>query len=252
VFQPTASDPNGNTLTFSITSKPSWASFNTSTGRLQGTPGANHVQTYSNIVIRVSDGQASAALPAFSITVTAVPNAAPTISGSPPTSVMQGAQYVFQPTANDADGDTLTFTIAGKPSWATFSTTTGRLAGTPGVGDIASYANIMIGVTDGAASAALPAFGIVVQAPVTGSATLSWTAPTQKDDGSPLDDLAGYKVYWGTSQGTYPNSADISNPGVTMYVVDDLAPGTYYFVTTAYDSADNESEYSNVASKTIQ
>jgi len=71
------------------------------------------------------------------------------------------------------------------------------------------------------------------------------------EDGSVLDDLAGYRVYYGASSGSYPNSITVNNPGIASYVVDNLLPGTYYFVVTAYDTSGNESDYSNQASKAI-
>ena len=252
-FRPTANDPDGDTLTFSITNKPSWATFSTSTGRLSGTPATGDIGTTSSILISVSDGQASAQLGTFSIVVSAAPNQPPTISGTPPSSVMQGTVYSFTPTANDADGDTLTFSITNMPTWATFSVSTGQLQGTPGTGDVGTTTSgIVITVSDGTASASLAPFDITVQAVATGSATLSWTPPTQNDDGSPLTDLAGYKVYWGTSQGSYPNSVTLNNAGLTTYVVESLTSGnTYFFVTTALNSAGVESNYSNVATKTI-
>src|SRR5204862_6995953 len=75
-FTPTASDPDaGTTLTFSITNRPTWATFNGSPGRLSGTPTA--AGTFASIAISVSDGQASASLAPFSIVVTQ-PNRAPT------------------------------------------------------------------------------------------------------------------------------------------------------------------------------
>ena len=130
-FTPSATDPDGNPLTYSITNRPSWATFNASTGRLSGTPTSANIGTYSNIVIGVSDGQATAQLPPFAIVVTNVANRPPTISGTPPTSVISGTAYSFQPTASDPDGNPLTFSITNRPSWATFSATTGRLQGTP-------------------------------------------------------------------------------------------------------------------------
>jgi hypothetical protein len=165
--------------------------------------------------------------------------------------VLQGTQYAFQPTAKDADGDALTFSITNKPAWATFSAATGRLQGTPGPGDVGTTSNIVIRVSDGKASAALAAFNIAVQASANGSATLSWQPPTQNTDGSALRDLAGFKVYWGTAQGTYPNSVTLDNPGLATYVVGNLVPGTYFFVVTAFNSAGAESSRSNTASKTI-
>ena len=253
-FTPSASDPDDDTLTFSIQNRPAWASFNTSTGRLQGTPGEDDAGTYSNIRITVSDGKGgSASLAAFSITVApAEPdNRPPTISGTPPTTVVQGNAYSFKPTASDPDGDVLTFSISNLPSWATFDEKTGTLSGTPGPNDVGTYSNIRITVTDGEAQASLAAFSITVQSVANGTATLTWTAPTQRTDGSPLTNLAGYNIYWGTSQSSLSKKASVG-AGTTTYVVENLGPGTWYFAVTAYDSNNLESDRSNVASKTIQ
>ena len=251
-FQPTASDPDGNPLTFSIANRPSWATFSTTTGRLQGTPTASNVGTFSNIAISVSDGTATAQLPAFSIIVSNTANGAPVISGTPPTSVMQGTAYSFQPTASDPDGNPLTFSITNAPSWATFNATTGRLQGTPTASNVGTFSNIVIRVSDGSTTTSLAAFNITVLAVASGSATLSWTPPTTNTNGSPLTNLAGYRVYWGPAAGSYPNSVTLNNPGLTSYVVENLAPGTYYFVVSARNSSGVESAMSNSGSKTIQ
>jgi hypothetical protein len=79
-FTPTASDPAGNTLTFNIQNKPVWASFNPANGALTGTPAAANAGTYTNIVISVSDGSASASLLAFTITVNQVSNGTATVN----------------------------------------------------------------------------------------------------------------------------------------------------------------------------
>ena len=251
-FVPSATDADDDSLTFSISNQPTWASFESSTGRLSGMPTIGDAGTDTNIVISVSDGDASDSLAAFSITVNAVAtNTAPQISGTPAGSVAEGQSYEFVPTASDADGDMLAFTISGQPSWASFNTSTGGLSGTPGSGDVGLYSNIVISVTDGEASTSLPGFSITVNAISLGSATLDWTAPTQNEDGSELTDLAGYKLYWGTTPGTYPNSATIDNPSVTTYVVDNLSPGTYQFVATSYNTAGVESQYSGIATRVI-
>ena len=249
-WTPTASDPEGGTLTFAITNKPSWAAFSTTTGRLTGTP--TTAGTFGNIAISVSDGSASASLPAFTITVQPAPNRSPTISGTPTTSVLQGTAYSFQPTASDPDGNTLTFSITNRPAWASFDAATGRLTGTPGAADVGTTTGIVISVSDGAASAALAAFNISVQAVASGSATLSWLPPTTNTDGTPLTNLAGYKIYWGTAPGNYTSSVTIMNPGLATYVVGNLTPNTYYFAVTALNSGGTESVFSNAASKRIQ
>src|SRR5690606_15305949 len=153
-FIPTASDVDvGDTLTFSIANKPSWASFNTSTGALTGTPTNDDVGTNSGIVISVSDGIASADLTSFSITV-ANTNDAPTISGTPETSVNEDDTYSFTPTASDVDvGDTQTCSTANKTSWTRSNTSTGALTGTPTNDDVGTNSGIVISVSDGIASA---------------------------------------------------------------------------------------------------
>lgn len=249
-FLPTASDPDGDSLAYIITGKPAWASFNTSTGRLSGSPTNTNAGTYSNIVIQVTDGQLSASLPAFSITVNAV-NGGPSISGNPATSVNANTAYSFTPTASDPNGDTLTFSISNKPSWASFNSSTGRLSGTPADAAVGFYSNIRITVSDGQASASLGPFSITVNAISLGSVTLNWTPPTENEDGSALVDLAGYRLYWGTTPGVYTDSVTLSNPGMTSYVVENLAPGTYEFVATSFNAAGTESAYSNPATRTV-
>jgi hypothetical protein len=179
-------------------------------------------------------------------------NQPPTISGTPATQVMHGSQYTFTPTASDPNGDSLTFSIANKPSWATFTVSNGQLSGTPGAGDVRTYTSIQISVSDGPNRVSLAAFNLQVVAMATGSVTLNWTAPTQNTDGSALMNLAGYKVYWGTTQGQYPNSVTLNNPGLATYVVDQLTPATWYFAMTALNAQGAESSLSNTASKVVQ
>ncbi|MFK8017268.1 MAG: putative Ig domain-containing protein [Gammaproteobacteria bacterium] len=248
-FTPTAVDLEGDALTFSIDNRPDWASFDIASGRLSGTPDANDVGSYTGIVIRVSDGDLSDSLPAFSVTVAAT-NEAPTISGTPPSQVSVGELFSFTPTIDDPDGDTLTLTIFNRPSWATFNPTTGRLSGTPGAGDVAIYSNIRIQVSDGSQSSTLGPFPVEVVASGTGSATLSWTPPTEYEDGSALV-LGGYKFFWGTSVGNYTNEIQVDNPGLTMYVIEDLTPGTWFFVAKAIDDNGVESTFTPVASKDV-
>ena len=86
----------------------------------------------------------------------------------------------------------------------------------------------------------------------TGAATLNWTPPTENTDGTVLDDLTGYKIYYGTSPDALDNIISISNPGLSAFVIENL-PGntTYYFVITAINSKGTESSFSNIASKDI-
>lgn len=262
-FAPTASDPDGNGLSFGITNKPSWAAFNTATGALTGTPSATG--SFSNIVIRVSDGRLTTALPAFGITVTAAapapipvpttPNTAPTISGTPATSVNAGAIYGFAPTAIDMDGDTMTFSIANKPVWATFNTTTGRLSGTPTAANVGTYGNIVISVSDGQVSRSLPAFSIRVNGTTasTGNLTVRWVAPTARSNGTSLSlsQIAGYRIRYGTTAGNYTQSV-MNSDGDTTHTLQGLAAGTYYLVVSTVDSGGRESGYTSPVTARVQ
>jgi len=87
--------------------------------------------------------------------------------------------------------------------------------------------------------------------PTVGSATLNWTPPTQREDGSTLDNLAGYKVHYGLSQGNLNTVVVLDNAGLSSYVVDNLEKGTWYFAVTAFDAAGRESQFSNIGSKMI-
>lgn len=178
-------------------------------------------------------------------------NHAPTISGNAPTAVNASSAYSFVPAAADADGDTLAFSIGNKPDWAAFDTSTGRLSGTPAAADVGTYSNISISVSDGRTSTALDPFAIAVTAMSNGRATLSWTAPIENTDGSPLSNLAGYRIRYGTSAGALTNTIVIENASVTTYVVEDLAPATWYFAVTAVTSVGIESAYSNLANKQV-
>ena len=164
-FTPTVTNPSGGTLVFNVQNNPSWASFNTQSGQISGTPASTAIGSYPNIVISVSAGASTATLPAFGITVSAASlSQGPTISGTPATSIAAGSSYSFTPTVTNPIGGTLVFSIQGQPSWATFSKQTGQISGSPATTDIGSYPNIIISVSDGTSSAALPAFGITVTA----------------------------------------------------------------------------------------
>ena len=132
-FTPTASGPDGASLSFTVTNLPSWATFDSASGQLSGTPSLGNVGTFANIEISVSDGQSSAALPGFAVTVLASSTSVSqlTISGNPPTQAVAGKAYAFEPTTNAPSGTALTFSIENKPKWATFSTASGLLSGTP-------------------------------------------------------------------------------------------------------------------------
>ncbi len=165
--------------------------------------------------------------------------------------VVVGVAYNFAPSATDPAGGALTYSVQNLPAWAKFSAATGELSGTPAAASVGTFSNIVISVSDGTRSAALPAFSIAVTQSADGSATLSWAPPTENTDGSALSDLAGYWIYYGTSPTALTQSVQVTNPGLATYVVGNLSPGTWYFSVVAYTSVSTQSAQSAVASKTI-
>ncbi len=257
-FTPAASDPDGNPLSFSVANKPVWASFSISTGSLTGTPTSAQLGSYNNVTISVSDGKVSTALPLFNILVTGAANTAPVISGTPATSVTAGSAYSFKPSASDANGDALTFSIQNKPTWASFSTTSGALTGTPAASNVGTSSNIVISVSDGNTSTSLPAFSIAVAAgaasgppPATGTATINWTPPTTNTDGSALTDLAGFTIYYGTSASNLNQSVKVAGAGLRTSTISSLASGTWFFSVQSYTNTGLQSAVTATVSKTI-
>lgn len=179
-------------------------------------------------------------------------NTAPLISGQPSSNATVGVQYSFRPQAQDPDGDTMKYSVINKPSWASFNATTGRLYGTPSSNDVGSYSDIIISVSDGQTTSSLPPFPIEVEAFSQGSATLTWSIPTVRTDGTSLNgNLAGFHVYYGQTSRDYANKVTLNNAGLSTYVIENLSSGRWYFVVTAFDRNGIESNPSEEGSKQL-
>lgn len=162
-FTPTVS--NGcSTLVYSVNNPnglDSWATLNTSTGELSGTPVAADVDEYTGIIITVTDnnGTGNSDDLTFDLEVCE----ATTISGTPATSVVAGQPYSFTPVYTGCGNPT--FEIDNRPEWASFDTSTGALTGTPAAVDVGTDEDIVIRVEDQKDdSASLPTFDIEVTA----------------------------------------------------------------------------------------
>lgn len=89
-FTPTASDPDRDSLTFSVQNPPPWTTFDSVTGTLSGEPGMADIGEYSNIVVSVSDGTLTASLAPFSVLVTQIALGSVTVAWSLPTQRTDG------------------------------------------------------------------------------------------------------------------------------------------------------------------
>ena len=368
-FVATASDADNDTLTFSISNLPSWATFSTTDGMLQGSPLSGDLGNYNNIVISVTDGNSTVSLPSFGISVTdsvqtgsvvgfdntvlsvneggvvtatvtrsnsvgtatvmygthgitavsstlngddyagfdpvelnfadgettktisvqtldntlqestetfeiylsspsgglelsassvavvsivdndgGVVNQAPTIGGTPSANATVGSAYSFTPSASDPDGDSLSFSIVNAPSWVIFDNATGTITGSPTSSDLGSYPDILISVTDGTASASLPAFTINVAEtdhfPVAqpDSATVDQNGSTAinllSNDSGLEDGLASLTVISNSTHGTLQVNSD----NTISYVPDANFYGSDSFT---YQIADTDGDTDN-------
>ena len=241
LFTPSASDINGDELTFSIVNQPAWANFDSNTGTLSGTPGIADVGTTTGIVISVTDGEFTVSLDAFSITVLEF-NDAPVINGTPATSVFQNDEYRFTPTASDAEGDTLVFSISNRPSWAAFNTRTGTLRGTPVAANVGSYSDIVISVNDGQNTSTLDSFSITVVArnnaptisgtprtAISQSVAYSFTPTATDADGDSLTFSASGLPDWlsiNSATGALTGTPGADDVGTTGSIVLSVSDGT--------------------------
>lgn len=177
-------------------------------------------------------------------------NSAPVITLQPTAEVLVGRELKLRPSVSDADGQSLSFSIENKPSWLSFSAPTGEISGIPAEADVGTYAGIRITVSDGQAAASVTC-SITVLAATSARATVSWAAPTQRTDGTPLTNLAGFRIYYGAAADDLSQIIEIRDPGARSWVVEDLTRGAWYFAATAFDQTGAESSKSNTVSKTI-
>jgi hypothetical protein len=173
------------------------------------------------------------------------------LSGNPASSAVVGTTYSFSPSVTASAGSKLTYSVQNKPVWASFDTTSGALSGTPDASNVGNYANIVISATDGSANASLAAFSITVTDMTNGTATVTWTIPTTNSDGTPLTNLRGFRIYYGTAVDSMTKVAEIANPSISTYSVTNLSPATWYFGIKAYTSSGVESAISNIANKAM-
>ena len=73
--------------------------------------------------------------------------------------------------------------------------------------------------------------------------TLAWEAPSTRADGTPLLNLAGYKLYEGSESRMYTSVTDVGD--ITLHTVEVFTEGPHYYAVTAYDTEGFESEFSD-------
>lgn len=90
---------------------------------------------------------------------------------------------------------------------------------------------------------------------IQGDTSVSWVAPTENVDGTPLTDLAGFKIYWGEQTRNYTQSMDVDDSGAVSetfsFPLDSENQLNWFIAMTALDEDGNESAYSNEILKVV-
>ena len=261
-------ETDSNSLVYDVTIQPTQGTLDTTQVPWNYAPAPNYNGSDS-VSFTVTDGELNSEVATITITVTNE-NDAPVISGTAATTVALDGEYSFLPVASDVDGDSLTFSVSGAPSWLAIDAATGALTGT--ASSLEDASSVVVSVTDGTDSVSLPAFAIsVVQtnvAPVANAANLTTdedTATTFTPSGSDSNgDTISFILVTAPSNGTvndasgvwtYTPSADFNgtdsfsfkaNDGeldsavvavsVTVTAINDAPEGTAQTVTTEEDT----------------
>jgi len=149
-------------------------------------------------------------------------------------------------TVSEGGSTTLSWTASGADSCTASGGWSGTLdtSGSRTVGPLSSGTTFSLSCS-GSGGSTLEMISIAVVGPV----ALSWVAPTENVDGTALTDLAGYRIYYGSTSRSYSDMVQVGDPTATSHTLN-LASGDYYVAMTALDAEGNESSYSNEVMKT--
>ena len=254
----TVSNTGTGTLSWTASDNTPWLAVSPASGTNTGTVNASvnltglAAGTYNSAITVTAPGATAKTVP-VALTVTAP--AIPAIGLSPTsltfTAAVGGTTSAPKPvTISNSGGGTLSWTVSENTAWLTLSPVSGTNSGTVNAsvnltGLAAGSHNAIITVAASGTSVSPRQIPVTLNITTASTATLTWNAGTESD-------LAGYKVYRGTASGTYGAPLATLPKTITSHTATGLQNGTtYFFVITAYDTAGNESAYSNEVSKSI-
>lgn len=241
-YSPTASDPDGDPLSWAIVSGPSTATIQTASGLLLFTP---TVTGPVNFTIRASDPIGGSAAQSFTVQVNAIANANPVFTSVPLTAVDLNAQYSYQATASDPDNNPLVFSLVSGPSGLSVSST-GLVQWTPTSTGLFA---VSIRVQDNNGGSAVQSFNITVGPEDTTPPAITFNSPAPNASvnsdttitGSISDtNLVSWRVEYqvpGAATWTLLNSgtAPVSNGVLGVLPVSGLSDNPYNVRVSAFD-----------------
>jgi hypothetical protein len=169
--------------------------------------------------------------------------------GTPPDFAVVGERYDYVPEVINAILPDLRFSYINRPGWSESYRDTGAIIGTPSEPGV--YANIQIQAWDGVHCGVSAPFTITV-ASAADSADVRWVKPTLNTDGSPLTDLAGYLIRYGTSAAKLDTHFWVDSADVTAAEIRNLSPGNWYFEIASLTDADVRGPFSRIVESAIR
>ncbi|MES2307337.1 MAG: Ig-like domain-containing protein [Verrucomicrobiota bacterium] len=203
LYNAVATDPDGDTLTYSVFSGPAGLAINSSSGQATWTPSA--AGSFA-VTLRVSDGKGETADQSFSITVSSkVQNRPPLFTTLPSSDAFVGKSYSSSILATDPDGDAVTLSLVSGPSG--LSVTSGGQINWLPTADQVGLQSVQVRATDSAGATASQSFAILVSS-VAGNHAPKFTSIPLTDFSVGLPNAASGEVT--------PNQFVLSlNPGAT-------------------------------------
>ena len=159
LFQPTAEDPNNDTLFWSLEQAPMGMTIDPLNGQVHWQPAVEDIGDH-DVTVQVLDTYGAGSQLVYSLRVRAV-NTPPVILTAPPTTGAVGSTYLYQVGAEDIDQDRLTFTLVGGPDGMTVDANTGLVQWTPVVGQDGT-ADVEISVSDSLGASVTQVYSIEV------------------------------------------------------------------------------------------
>ena len=157
-----ATDPDGDTLTFSLTQAPAGMVINSNSGLIVWVPSnAQALAGSASVTVKAEDGRGGAATQSFTISITNV-NDNPVITSSPITSATQDVLYQYDVEATDPDGDALTYSLQTAPSGMSINSNNGLIQWTPTNAQIGAH-GVTVRVIDNKGGSATQSFTLTVQ-----------------------------------------------------------------------------------------
>ncbi|MCU7919309.1 MAG: putative Ig domain-containing protein [Candidatus Thiodiazotropha sp. (ex Epidulcina cf. delphinae)] len=180
-YQIVASDADGDTLSYTVTTAPAGMTINTAAGLIAWTPTDTQLGSHT-VSVQVDDGRGGTASQNFTLTVDPAPNTAPTITSTPVTTATEGVAYSYDVNATDADGDTLSYSLTTAPAGVTIDGTSGLIAWTPSNAQLGSQA-VSVQVDDGNGGSATQSFTVTVSTTPNTAPTITSTPVTTATEG---------------------------------------------------------------------